>query len=303
MQKTILITGATGMIGGHLIRETAKRGDRYIAVTTNLAAAEKKLKGAYRIVGVNDILSLKNEKIDAMINLAGSNLGAKRWTDAAKREFYDSRMNVTGSLIELIRHMETKPEVLISTSGVDYYGNTGSKEMYEDSPPANSFLGNLTHDWEQSALKAEELGVRTVIFRTGFVISAGSEAVKKLLMPVKLFVGGSLGSGKQYISWIHIDDLIAMYMFAIDNGNIRGIYNASAPNPQTNALFTRHAAKLLGRPAFMSVPSFVIKAVLGEMSTVVLDGRRAMPKKIIDAGFKFNYENDADAWKDILVKK
>ncbi len=303
MQKTILITGATGMIGGHMIRRIVEREDRYIAVTTDPVAAEKKLKDAYRIVGVNDILSLKNEKIDAMINLAGSNLGAKRWTDAAKREFYDSRMNVTGSLIELIRHMETKPEVLISTSGVDYYGNTGSKEMYEDSPPANSFLGKLTHDWEQAALKAEELGVRTVIFRTGFVMASDSEAVNKLLMPVKLFVGGPLGSGKQYISWIHIDDLIAMYMFAIDNGNIRGIYNASAPNPQTNALFTKHAAKLLGRPAFMSVPSFVIKAVLGEMSTVVLDGRRAMPKKIIDAGFKFKFEHDAEAWKDILVKK
>lgn len=303
MQKTILITGATGMIGGHMIRRIVEREDRYIAVTTDPVAAEKKLKDAYRIVGVNDILSLKNEKIDAMINLAGSNLGAKRWTDAAKREFYDSRMNVTGGLIELIRHMETKPEVLISTSGVDYYGNTGSKEMYEDSPPANSFLGKLTHDWEQAALKAEELGVRTVIFRTGFVMASDSEAVNKLLMPVKLFVGGPLGSGKQYISWIHIDDLIAMYMFAIDNGNIRGIYNASAPNPQTNALFTKHAAKLLGRPAFMSVPSFVIKAVLGEMSTVVLDGRRAMPKKIIDAGFKFKFEHDAEAWKDILVKK
>lgn len=303
MAKTILITGATGMIGGHLIRRISERGDKYIAVTTNPIAAEKKLKGAYKIVGANDVLSLKNEKIDAMINLAGANLGAKRWTDKAKREFYDSRMNVTNSLIGLIAKMETKPEVLISTSGVDFYGNTGSKDMYEGSPAAGSFLGRLTNDWEQAALKAETLGVRTVIFRTGFVMAPDSEAVKKLLMPVKLFVGGPLGSGKQYISWIHIDDLIAMYMFAIDNNNLRGIYNASAPYPQTNALFTRHAAKLLGRPAFMSVPSFVIKAVLGEMSTVVLDGRRAMPKKIMKAGFDFKFEHDKDAWKDILGRK
>lgn len=301
MAKTILITGATGMIGGHLIHEINKRGDRYIAVTTNPKAAEKKLKSAYRITASSDILSLYNEKIDAMINLAGANLGAKRWTDAAKKEFYDSRMNTTNSLIELIREMKTKPEVLISTSGVDYYGDTGSKEMFEDAPPANSFLGKLTHDWEQAALKAEEPGVRTVIFRTGFVMAADSEAVKKLLMPVKLFVGGPLGGGKQYMSWIHISDLIALYMFAIDNVNVRGIYNASAPNPQTNELFTKHAAKLLQRPAFLPVPAFVIKAVLGEMSTVVLDGRRAMPKKILDAGFKFRFEHDTEAWKDILI--
>ncbi len=300
MAKTILITGATGMIGGHLIREINKRGDRYFAVTTNPLAAEKKLKSAFRITASSEILSLYNEKIDAMINLAGANLGAKRWTDTAKKEFYDSRMNSTNSLIELIREMETKPEVLISTSGVDYYGDTGSKEMFEDAPPANSFLGKLTHDWEQAALKAEEPGVRTVIFRTGFVMAADSEAVKKLLMPVKLFVGGPLGGGKQYMSWIHISDLIALYMFAIDNVNVRGIYNASAPNPQTNELFTKHAAKLLHRPAFLPVPAFVIKTVLGEMSTVVLDGRRAMPKKIIDAGFKFRFEHDTDAWKDIL---
>lgn len=303
MAKTILITGATGMIGGHLIRKIAERGDKYIAVTTNPKAAEKKLKSAYRITASSDILSLYNEKIDAMINLAGANLGAKRWTDAAKKEFYDSRMNTTNSLIELIREMETKPEVLISTSGVDYYGDTGSKEMFEDAPPANSFLGKLTHDWEQAALKAEEPGVRTVIFRTGFVMAADSEAVKKLLMPVKLFVGGPLGGGKQYMSWIHISDLIALYLFATDNVNVRGIYNASAPNPQTNELFTKHAAKLLGRPAFLPVPAFVIKAVLGEMSTVVLDGRRAMPNKILDAGFKFRFEHDTEAWKDILIKK
>ncbi len=303
MAKTILITGATGMIGGHLIRGIAARGDKYIAVTTKPESAQKKLKDTYRVVGINDILSLRNEKIDAMINLAGANLGSKRWTESAKKEFYDSRMNVTGSLVKLISKMDTKPDALISTSGVDYYGNTGNKDMYEDAPPADNYLGRLTNDWEQAALKAEALGVRTVIFRTGFVMAPDSEAVKKLLMPVKLFVGGPLGSGKQFMSWIHISDLIALYMFAIDNSNVRGIYNAAAPNPETNALFTKHAAKLLSRPAFMPVPAFVIKAVLGEMSTVVLDGRRAMPKKISNEGFNFKFKHDTDAWKDILGRK
>jgi uncharacterized protein (TIGR01777 family) len=303
MSKTILITGATGLIGGYLIREILTMGYSYIALTTNPAAAAKKLAGAKKILGFNEVLLLQNEKIDVIINLAGSNLGARRWSSSAKKDFYDSRIITTGKLIELISKMETKPEVFLSTSGVDYYGDTGSKDMFEDSPPANSFLGELTNAWEQAALKAEAEGVRTVIFRTGLVMAKDSEAIKKLLQPVKMFVGGPLGSGKQFISWIHIEDLIGMYIFAIENKNVRGIYNAAAPEPQTNALFIKHAAKLLSRPAFAHVPAFILKAILGEMSAVVLDGRRAMPKKIIEAGYKFKFEQDTDAWKNILKSK
>lgn len=301
MAKTILITGATGMIGGHIVTEILQRGDRYIALTTNLPAAEKKLKNPYKITASQDILTLKNEKIDAIINLAGANLGGKRWNDKTKKEFYDSRINVTGGLVELISRMGQKPEVLVSASGVDYYGDTRARDMFEDAPPAKNFLGKLTHDWEEAALKARQFGTRVVILRTGFVLAADSDAVKKLILPFKLFIGGPLGSGKQYISWIHIDDLVGMYMYAIDNPKISGVYNAAAPIPETNENFGRHAAKILGRPAIIPAPAFMIKMIVGEMAAVVLDGRRALPKKIMDAGFKFKYEQAIEAWKDILI--
>lgn len=300
MAKTILITGATGMIGGHIINVILKRGDRYIAVTTNVKTAREKLKDAYKIVSLKDILQLKDEKIDAVINLAGANLGGKRWNDKTKKEFYDSRIDTTGKLIELIAAMPEKPEVLVSASGVDYYGDTGSSEMHEESPPAKSYLGRLTHDWEQAALKAETYGVRTVCLRTGFVMAADSDAVKKLIMPFRFFVGGPLGSGRQYVSWIHIDDLVGIYLFAIDNMNVKGIYNAAAPNPETNALFGRNAAKILSRPSFVFVPAFMLKLIVGEMAAVVLEGRRAIPDKIIRAGYNFKFENSLDAWRDIL---
>jgi uncharacterized protein (TIGR01777 family) len=300
MAKTILITGATGMIGGHIVSEILQRGDRYIALTTNPSAAGKKLTNPYRITASKDVLTLINEKIDAVINLAGANLGEKRWNDKTKKEFYDSRISVTGRLVELISKMEQKPEVLVSASGVDYYGDTGARDMYEDALPAKSFLGKLTHDWEAAALKAVQFGTRVVVLRTGFVMAADSDAVKKLLLPFKFFVGGPLGSGKQYISWIHIDDLVGIYMYAIDNPKISGIYNAAAPIPETNGNFGRHAAKILDKPAIMPAPAFMIKLAVGEMAAVVLEGRRALPKKIIDAGYKFKYEHAIDAWKDIL---
>lgn len=300
MVKTVLISGATGMIGGHLINEILRRGDEYIALTTNRKSAEKKLTGAKKIVAQNEIFSLKDEKVDVIINLAGSNLGSKRWNDKTKNDFYNSRINTTNNIIELISQMNNKPEVLISASGVDYYGDTGSKEMYEDATPAKGFLGKLTHDWEQAALKAGEFGTRVVVLRTGFVMASDSDAVKKLLLPFKLFVGGPLGSGKQFVSWIHIDDLVGIYMHAIDNPNVKGIYNAAAPYPETNRNFGKHAAKILHKPAFMPAPAFMIRLIVGEMAAVILEGRRASPKKIIDAGYKFKFEHDSDAWKDVL---
>ncbi len=303
MPKTFLITGATGFIGGYLVKKILERGDSYIALTINPVSASKKLKGYNKITDIDDYLQLKDEKIDAVINLAGSNLGAKRWTDSAKKEFYDSRIKTTGKLISLFEEMKVKPEVFISASGVDYYGNTGSREMTEEAPPAQGYLGKMTNDWEKEALKAEQYGIRTVVLRTGLVMAQDSEAIKKLLMPVKMFIGGPLGSGRQYVSWIHIDDLVGIYFFASENKNVKGIYNAAAPHPVTNAEFTKNAARLLGRPAYMMTPAFMIKAVFGEMSAVVLDGRKASANKIIDAGYKFKYGQNTDAWKDVLSRK
>ncbi len=300
MKDTFLITGATGLIGRYLAEKLVQKGYDYIAVSTNKQSAEKKLAGYKKIVTYNELDSLVGERFKAVINLAGSNLGAKRWTEFAKKDFYDSRINTIESLLKLFGKMDSKPCAFVSASGVDYYGDTGSREMHEDSPPANTFLGRLTNEWEQAALKAELAGVRTVVLRTGLVLANNAEAVNKLLLPVKLFVGGPLGSGRQYLSWIHIDDLAELYIFAAENQNLNGIYNAAAPEPVTNSVLVKEAAKLLHRPAVMPAPAFMLKAVLGEMSAVVLEGRKAMPHKIINAGFKFRFTNIKDAWKEVL---
>jgi len=300
MPKTILITGATGLIGGYIVAELLKRGDKYIALSHNADSAIRKLQNAKKVVSLKDFLSLKNEKIDAVINLAGTNVGKKRWNAQVKKEICHSRVDTTGNLVELISKMQNKPEVLVSASGVDYYGDRGNENVYEDSPNADTFMGNLCRDWEAEAMKAERFGVRVVALRTGFVIAKGSEAVKKLTLPYKLFVGGTIGSGRQYISWIHINDLVGVYLFAIDNKKVKGAVNATAPNPETMKEFGKNLAKVLHRPSFFPALPFMVKILAGEMANVILRGRKALPKKIMDLGYEFKFKHSIDAWTDIL---
>jgi uncharacterized protein (TIGR01777 family) len=300
MPKTYLITGATGLIGTHIAAAVTARGDEFIALSTNPDSARKKIPNAKKIVKLQDMLSLKDEKIDAVINLAGANLGGKRWNDKTKKEFYDSRIDTTRGLVELISGMMDKPGVFISASGVDYYEDSGDTDVYENAPHGDGYLARLCLDWENEALKAKKAGVRTVILRTGFVLAKGSESVDKLILPIKLFVGGPLGGGRQYVSWIHIDDLVGMYLMAVDNPELRGVYNAAAPNPERSKDFGKIAAKLLKRPYIFPVPGFMIKLLVGEMAVVVLEGRRALPKKIIDAGYEFKHTNAEDACREVL---
>lgn len=300
MKKTFLITGATGLIGRNIVETITARGDEFIALSTNTTNASKTLPHAKKIVKLDEMMLLKDERIDVVINLAGANLGGKRWNDKTKKEFYDSRIDTTRELVELMSGMKDKPGVFISASGVDYYEDSGDADVYENAPHGDGYLARLCLDWENEALKADKAGVRTVILRTGFVLSKGSEAVDKLIMPVKLFVGGPLGGGRQYVSWIHIDDLVGMYLMAVDNPEMRGIYNAAAPNPERSKDFGKIAARILKRPYIFPVPGFMIKLLVGEMAVVVLEGRRALPKKIMNAGYEFKFTNAEDAWEEVL---
>lgn len=300
MDRIILITGATGLIGRHIIPAILAEGDSFIALTTNMESAKKKLPEAKQIVDLKNFMLLKDEKIDGIINLAGLNLGDKRWNEAFKKAAYDSRIYTTAKIVELISAMKTKPEVLVSASGMDYYGDTGDKEIFEDAPPANDYMANLCKAWETEAMKAEQYGVRTVTVRTGFVMAKNSKAVDKLTMPFKFFIGGPTGSGKQIMSWIHIDDIVGIYIFALNNENVSGPINAAAPNPETMREFCKHMAHAMHRPSFFPVPAFVVKIVAGEMAQVVLGGRKISPEKIMRLGYKFKYEYAEDAWKDIF---
>lgn len=295
ISRTILITGATGLIGRHLVKKLSARGDKVIALSTKGAAAGKILPEAYKSVGWDDYLSLSNEKIYGIINLAGMNLAGKRWNWTVKKQMYDSRIVNTATLVHLIHKMETKPDVLVSASGVDFYGDTGDKNIYEDSPPGNGYASRLCVDWEKYAMNAEEYGVRVVTLRTGVVIAHDSPGIKKMLLPFKLFVGGAPGSGKQYMSWIHIDDITDIYLFALENKNMKGVFNAAAPNPVTMNEFCRTLGGLIHRPSFMPVPAFALKILFGEVSELLLSGRKALPDKLMKLGYKFQFTNLKEA--------
>ena len=296
----ILITGATGLIGSYLVKALESRGDEVFIVTRDTRTAHGIFPYVKNFVEWENLDSIKNVKLDALINLAGVNLDEKRWNVEVKKQLYESRINSTRRLIELVKTMPHKPEALINASGVDYYGDTGDKHIYEDSPPANLFISQLVCDWEKEALLAEKYGVRAVLLRTGFVIAKNSKAFKKMVLPFKFFAGGYAGGGKQYLSWIHIDDLVKIYLFAIDNKSISGAVNASSPNPETMKNFVRLIGKAMRRPWFFPAPGFLLKILFGEIAVVLISGRKALPKKLTDAGFKFKYENAVDAIKSCL---
>lgn len=300
MSKNVLVTGATGLIGKALINALLNRGDNITALSTNTDSAATTLPGVNKFVHWDNIFSLCGDKIDVIINLAGKNMGEKRWNEEFKKEAWDSRIQSTGKVIELISKMPAKPEVLLNASGSDYYGDRGEEVITEGSLPGDDFMAKLCIAWEAEALKAEGYGVRTSVIRTGFVIAKNSFAVKKLTLPYKLFVGGPIGKGSQFMSWIHIDDVVGIYLYAADNINISGAVNATAPNPETMIDFSNHLAHVMHRPSFFHVPSFVVKIAVGEMSQVILNGRKALPKKIINLGYKFKFENASDAWKDVV---
>lgn len=302
MSKTILITGATGLLGRNMTAALLKRGDKVIALTTHLQSAKQKLAGVEKIAAMDDIMSLKNEKIDAIINLAGANVGEKRWSNEYKKVIYNSRIGTTKKIIELISLMAVKPEVLLNMSGIDYYGDTGDKTIDENSPKGSTFLSDVCSDWETEAIKASSLGVRVALMRTAFVIAKNSLAVKKLILPFKFFAGGPIGSGKQYMSWTHIDDVIGIFLFAIENPSLSGAVNVCSPEPETMKDFSRDIGKAMGRPSFFRVTSFVVKLAAGEMSEVILAGRKAFPVKLTGLGYKFKYPNAYNAWKDVLGK-
>jgi hypothetical protein len=183
---------------------------------------------------------------------------------------------------------------------VDYYGDTGDRDIHEDSIPGKSFAAELTVDWESEASRAEHFGVRVVFVRTGFVLSEDSPALKKMALPFKFFAGGYPGNGKQYFSWIHINDIIGIYQFVLDNNNIRGGVNAASPHPLMMKDFCFELGKVLHRPSYFSAPAFLMKILFGEMSELILTGRKALPKKLIDAGYTFQYADASEALGSIF---
>jgi len=234
--------------------------------------------------------------------LAGEAIAAGRWTPQRKKRISDSRVLGTRNLVEGFLRCGSFPGVLISSSAVGFYGDRGDEELGEDSPPGIGFLPDLSVKWEQESTQISSLGSRIVLLRTGVVLSTKGGALCKMLLPFRLGMGGRLGDGRQFMSWIHLSDQVDLIVFAIKNTSIEGPLNATAPNPVRNLEFTRQLGKTLHRPTWFRVPGFALRLALGEMAdALLLEGQRVMPRKAINAGFQFRFPELPEALEDLLV--
>ncbi len=295
----ILITGGTGFIGSMLARSLY---DQNYDITVLSRNPEKVSQiGRSGIHALGDLRQLKpNQSYQAIINLAGAPIFDSRWTAARKQLIRNSRIALTEELVNWIGRMEVKPELLISGSAIGYYGNQGDAELTEDSAVRADFPQQLCQDWEQAAAQAGQFGVRVCLIRTGLVIAQGGGLLQRMLLPFRLGLGGRLGDGQQWMSWIHRQDWIAIAQTMIRDTTMRGAYNATAPNPVTNNEFTQTLAACLHRPALLPLPASLLKMLLGEMSGLVLGSQRVLPKRLLDNGFSFGYPDLASALQQSL---
>ncbi|MEP6945384.1 MAG: TIGR01777 family oxidoreductase [Acidobacteriota bacterium] len=285
----ILITGSTGLLGEALQKSFSEKGyemllasrkepfdDRHIRWTIEDGFAEPE----------------KLEGLDVVIHLAGENVSGLRWTEEKKKAIRDSRVLGTRNVVNAISKLKSKPKTFIAASAIGFYGERGDEEVTESSAAGDTFLSDVSRDWESESRRAEDAGIRTVLLRTGIVLSKDGGALATMLTPFKLGVGGVVGSGKQWMSWIALDDEIAIINFAIENENIRGAINAVAPNPVTNEEFTKTLGEVLYRPTFLPLPQFAVSMIFGEMGdALLLASTKVLPKRLMDAGFEFKYPN------------
>lgn len=282
--KTV-IAGGTGLIGEALIAELAQRGEVVV-----LSRSPQRVEGARgvqwdaRSIGpwVGEI-----ESADLLINLAGANIGEKRWTAERKRELLRSRVDSTRALTEALQRTESRPR-FINASAVGIYGSRGDEVLTEESAPGAGFLSDLAREWEGAARAAEAFS-NLAILRFGVVFADGG-ALEKMLLPFRLFAGGKLGNGRQWMSWIDLRDLVRVVLWIVDHREARGVYNVTAPQPVTNAQLTREIGRILHRPAFFTAPAIALRVALGEMAdALLLSSQRAIPRKLMDEGFVFQF--------------
>lgn len=297
--RSVLITGASGLIGTRLTEILLQANYRVCHlsrskndgnVPTFLWDVEREWiePGAFA-------------EADAIIHLAGAGIADEPWTEKRKQEIIDSRVKSSELIRNTLAESNHRVKVFISASGINYYGTSDELIFTEADPPGDDFLANVVRLWEQGAEKFKSLGIRDVELRTGMVLSDKGGALAEFVKPIKWFVGAPLGSGNQWIGWIHIDDLCRMYQFAVENDSMQGAYNAVAPNPVMNRVLMKTLANVLRKPLILPpVPKFALKLLLGEMVSMVVEGSRVSPAKIQREGFQFTYKNIAEALRDLL---
>lgn len=305
-----IITGGTGLIGTALAADLVADGHEVIALSRTPDTRDG-LPEEVRVVGW-DARTPEGwghlvDGAGAIVNLAGANLAGSgflpsRWTDERKRIIRDSRVNSGRAVVAAVQQASHKPGVLVQSSGVGYYGPRGDEPVTEEADAGDDFLAHLAaEEWEPSTEPVEEMGVRRVIIRSGAVLSPREGALPRLVLPFRLFVGGTLGSGDQWHSWIHLQDQVRAIRFLAEHEAARGAFNVTAPNPETNAEFGRTLGRVLNRPAWLHVPAFAMRLAFGQVSEVLLEGQRALPRRLLEMGFTFRFPELEAALRDLLV--
>lgn len=298
MSKRVVIYGASGFVGKGLASMLSSEAWEVIGVSR---------KGTGDVDGVSKWTTPARADLagcEAVVNLSGEPID-QRWTDANKRAFHESRIGVTNDIVKKISVLneERRPKVLINASAVGYYGGRGDELLDEQASRGKGYAAELCGEWELAAIPAEALGVRVIRLRIGVVLGRGGKAFEKLQTVFKAGIGGRLGNGKQWTPWIHVDDLRRAIAFSLNQPELHGALNGTAPNPETNAELTRKFAKAVRRWVFFPVPGFVLKIVFGGFGGALLEGQRAIPKQLIDAGFEFRFGKLEDALEDLCVAK
>lgn len=301
----VIVTGSTGLVGSALVRSLRAAGDSVTRLVRG-DAQEFSAPGtkAVRWEPESGVASAKElEAHDAAVHLAGEPIADGRWTDEKKRRIVESRVKGTRLFAETLAGLNEKPKVLVSASAIGFYGDRGEEVLREESASGEDFLSEVCREWEKATLAASQAGIRVVHVRIGIVLSAKGGALAKMIAPFKLGVGGRVGDGRQYMSWITLDDLVAIIRRAVTDESLRGPLNAVAPQPVTNEDFTKALGSVLGRPTFLSVPAFAARLAFGEMAdALLLSSTRVEPARLNEVGFKFSHPEIEGALREVLGK-
>jgi uncharacterized protein (TIGR01777 family) len=298
----VTLTGATGLIGAAIVRALQARGDAVTVLSRDPQRARATLGDVEAhawnpLDGPAPAGALVGR--DAVVHLAGESV-AQRWTDASRRAIHDSREIGTRNLVAGLREAEPRPRVLVSASGMNYYGPRGDEPITEDAAPGDDFLAHVCIAWEREAAAARELGLRVAMLRTAVVLDKGGGALSKMLPFFRLGIGGPVAGGRQYLPWIHADDVVGLYIAALDDGSWEGPINACAPEPATNREFSRALGRALRRPAFAPVPGFAVRLLYGDMAEIVTTGQRAVPMRALEHGYAFRHTDLQQALRDAV---
>lgn len=298
----VAVSGSSGLVGAALTAALGANGHTVARlVRTGSAAASNNIRWD-PLAGTLDTQAL--EGADAIVHLAGASIAEGRWTAARKQLLRTSRVEATQHLLEGISRLRLRPVVFISASAIGFYGDRGDERLTESSAPGDDFLSQLAHDWEASAARAESLGIRTVLLRFGIILSTRGGALPRMLTPFRLGVGGRLGSGKQWMSWLALDEAAAIILYALQKESLRGPVNAVSPNPATNAEFTRALARALHRPALFPAPAFALRLLLGEMAdALLLSSQRVFPERLTALGYEFRHPRVEEAIASVLASE